>query len=401
MRVMVASDNRFYRTQNGNIYSNTLFDYSVWEWYLQVFDEVVIFARVGEIPEKELSRPCAVGPNVCFRSLPMFVGPWQFIRKYYELNALAKQAVEDADAFILFVPGTLSSLLWYHLRRKNIPYAVEVKGDPWDSLAPGCVKSVARPLVRRKMTWELGRQCRYSIAAAYVTEYSLQKRYPARGWSTFFSDVRLPDEAIIGETAFQKRIEKMKAKSQSYSRWCICHVGILEHLYKAPDVLLDAVASCIRKGISVEIVFIGDGRYKAQLEVQAAELGIAENVKFLGMVMAGKDVFDELDRADLFILPSRQEGLPRALVEAMARGLPCIGSTVGGIPELLASEDLVPPGDVEALADKIEFVLSHPGRLEQMSVRNLQSAKKYHADTLNKRRIEFYEKIVEETKKRK
>ena len=88
---------------------------------------------------------------------------------------------------------------------------------------------------------------------------------------------------------------------------------------------------------------------------------------FLGQLPAGEMVRAQLDKADLFILPSKTEGLPRALVEAMARALPCIGTTVGGIPELLPSEDLVPPGDVKALAETIEDVLRRPERLAKMS----------------------------------
>ena len=85
------------------------------------------------------------------------------------------------------------------------------------------------------------------------------------------------------------------------------------------------------------------------------------------------------------------------MVEAMARGLPCIGSTVGGIPELLPSEDLVPPGDVEALAGKIREVVSDPQRMARMSARNLHKAKEYREEVLGKRRSDFYRHVKEKT----
>src|SRR5205809_1714074 len=119
------------------------------------------------------------------------------------------------------------------------------------------------------------------------------------------------------------------------------------------------------------MVIVGSGGYQAQLEARAAALGIGTRVQFRGQLAAAEAVRAELDRADLFVLPSRQEGLPRAMIEAMARGLPCIGSTVGGIPELLAAEDMVPPNDASALARKIREVLADPSRLARMSVRNL------------------------------
>lgn len=78
------------------------------------------------------------------------------------------------------------------------------------------------------------------------------------------------------------------------------------------------------------------------------------------------------------------------MIEAMARGLPCIGSTAGGIPELLPAEDLVPPGNAEALVQKIQEVLSNPQRMSEMSARNLQRAQDYRSDILERRRYDFY-----------
>src|SRR5207302_10872482 len=130
-------------------------------------------------------------------------------------------------------------------------------------------------------------------------------------------------------------------------------IGSLEQVYKGADVLVRAVAACRRKGIAVDAEFVGDGRYLSDYQQLAAELGIPPNVKFLGRLGAGKPIFDFLDSVDVFVMPSLTEGLPRAMIEAMARGCPCIGSRVGGIPELLEQCDLVKPGDPEALAGTI------------------------------------------------
>ena len=86
------------------------------------------------------------------------------------------------------------------------------------------------------------------------------------------------------------------------------------------------------------------------------------------------------------------------MIEAMARALPCIGSAVGGIPELLPLEDLVPPGDAAALARKIREVVGDPGRMARMSARNLEKAKEYGEETLRTRRLEFYLQVKEHTR---
>jgi glycosyltransferase involved in cell wall biosynthesis len=126
---------------------------------------------------------------------------------------------------------------------------------------------------------------------------------------------------------------------------------------------------------------------------QAERLGMASRIRFLGQVTAGEPVRRILDAADLFVLPSRTEGLPRALVEAMARGLPCIGSAVGGVPELLDASELVPAGDPAALAAKIQEVLRDPLRMETMSRRNLADAREFCDSALAGRRRRFYQHV--------
>jgi glycosyltransferase involved in cell wall biosynthesis len=85
-----------------------------------------------------------------------------------------------------------------------------------------------------------------------------------------------------------------------------------------------------------------------------------------------------LDRADLFVLPSLTEGLPRALLEAMARGLAAVATTVGGIPELLPADCLVPPRNAVALARRLREVMAQPAALMAMAQRNQEVARTYH-----------------------
>jgi glycosyltransferase involved in cell wall biosynthesis len=143
----------------------------------------------------------------------------------------------------------------------------------------------------------------------------------------------------------------------------------------------------------LELVIVGDGRYRPTLEELARQLGVAARVRFRGLLPAGAAVQSELDAADVFVLPSRTEGLPRAMIEAMARGLPCIGSAVGGIPELLPIEAMVPAGDVNELAHAIRTLASNPEWMARMSARNVRIAREYEGTLLRDRRTMFLRRV--------
>jgi glycosyltransferase involved in cell wall biosynthesis len=168
-------------------------------------------------------------------------------------------------------------------------------------------------------------------------------------------------------------------------------------MYKRQDVLIKACALCVQRGLDLRLVLVGDGKMRKHLEELAREIGMTSRTTFSGQLSREGQITDALDKADLFVLPSRTEGLPRAMIEAMARGLPCIGSDVGGIPELISASSLAPPDDVPALAAKIQEVLTSPGRLQQMSKENLDRVPEYSEDVLRDRRKAFYSHLASET----
>jgi glycosyltransferase involved in cell wall biosynthesis len=129
------------------------------------------------------------------------------------------------------------------------------------------------------------------------------------------------------------------------------------------------------------------------MKTLAAKISIEDSVDFRGELPSGPEMFEFLDSIDLFVMPSRAEGLPRALVEAMSRGCPCIASSVGGIPELLDASDLVAPGSPEKLAELILEVAGDSNRLLAMSARNLAKAGQFSPQKLNESRGSFLEEV--------
>jgi glycosyltransferase involved in cell wall biosynthesis len=383
MKVVVSLEYRFDRTPDGQVWTQSMFPYSFWQRYLTAFDGVTVMARAREVERAEIGCQRVAGECVSFAPLPYYIGPWQYMWAARQLRRSANQAIGPDDAVILRVGSQIATTIEPALRRSKKPFGLEVVGDPYDTFAPGAIKHPLRPLFRWSFSRQLQRQCRAASAVAYVTEKALQRRYPtaAGTFSTHYSSIDLTASDFV----FGPR--PINTAKRTFN---LVTIGSLAQLYKAPDVLIDAIAQCAGGGLDLRLIWIGDGKHRREMEAKVAALGLNNRINFLGHLSAGEAVRAQLDAADLFVLPSKTEGLPRAMIEAMARALPCIGSDVGGIPELLAPEDLVPAGDAAALASKIKEVLSDTERLNRMSARNLVKANGYRDDRLNTERTAFY-----------
>ena len=388
MNVAVTSEHRYDRTPDGAVWTQTAHAYGFWTRYLITFDHVKVVARVRDVPQVEPGAKRADGPGVSVFPVPYYVGPVQYLKLRSAVIQKVRQSVAADEAVMMRVPSQIADCLAPALRRVGRPYGVEVITDPWDAFSPQANPHPLRPFFRRWGSHQLRRHCSSAAGAAYVTAAALQRRYPCPRHMAAMSDVELNACPILpAARCFADMPDAARRKT-------VITVGSLDHLYKSPDVLIKAIAACVAKGFNIQLRIVGDGRNRQFLEDLAASLKLGDRVVFLGSLPS---VVEQLDEADLFALPSRQEGLPRALVEAMARGLPCIGSEVGGIPELLAPEDIVPRNDVEALAKKIQEVLSDSGRAQRMAARNLEKAKEYDEAKLRELRGAFFSYLQDAT----
>ncbi|MCY4402966.1 MAG: glycosyltransferase [Candidatus Poribacteria bacterium] len=124
--------------------------------------------------------------------------------------------------------------------------------------------------------------------------------------------------------------------------------------------LIKALSLLNKKDVHWKCKFLGDGELESELRALTAEHNISDKVMFPGFC---KDVFSELLKADLFVLPSLHEGSPNALIEAMCIGMPCIASDVGGIKDLIDNEKngiSIPSQDPVALETAMHRMLTEP-----------------------------------------
>lgn len=151
---------------------------------------------------------------------------------------------------------------------------------------------------------------------------------------------------------------------------------------KGQDTLIRAIAECLRQGEKVFLLILGEGELRSDLEALSTELGIAESVRFLGW---RSDVASVIDACDIFCLPSLNEGMGKAIVEAMAMGKPVIASDVGGIPDLVIPGEngiLFPPGNSNALAKVILNLRDHPEMRVKMGEQGWGKALGYGVESM-------------------
>jgi glycosyltransferase involved in cell wall biosynthesis len=307
--------------------------------------------------------------------LPYYVGGAGLVRTLPRLVPAVVRAVAGADTLVLRLPGVvglLAAAAAVVLRRR---YAAEVIGDPEQVLATGALGAPARRAagpVGTVMRWAVRR----ATAVHYVTESTLQRAYPpAAGVPTVgVSNVKLTADAFAAAP-----------RTWPAGAMRVVTIGSQEQLYKGHDVLLRALRLLVDQGLPVSGVFVGGGRRHDELVALAGTLGLGDHVTFTGAVHSRTEIVALLDSAAVFALPSRTEGLPRALLEAMARALPAVGSAVGGIPELLDPDMLVPAGDHHALAAALSTVLCNAAMWEAQSARNLRVAHRYELWRLEER----------------
>lgn len=174
-------------------------------------------------------------------------------------------------------------------------------------------------------------------------------------------------------------------------------VGSLGRLDEAKGFayLMDALPALLRAFPNLFLAVAGEGPLRASLTEQAARLGIADRVRFLGFQ---RDVQAVLDALDVFVLPSRCETLGYALLEAMATELPCVGTTVGGIPEVIVPGEtgfLVRSQDSNGLAEALARLLrSEPDRARMGKAGRERVRRSFSESEMVSRTIDLYREMM-------
>lgn len=386
-KILLASDDYVYVHQSG-LYAQNASMYEMYQRYLRVYDALKIVARCIDEEDLNPKRVKICDTRIEIVQLPITHGVFQYARNIFENKKILKGVADDCNAVIYRLPSTVSIDVYASIKNSGLPYATEVVFDAFDGYqtANGIVDKFAWLLMDRKMR----KICYNADGVSCVTEKYLQRRYHSKVQKAFrshYSSVGLENSFFGSEKYFP--INKPVL---------ISHVALQVEYKgrKGHNELLHALKKVRSKGKDVRVLFAGEDYNDGikRLRNLASELGIDDYVNFLGFVDK-QELAQLLNDSDIFVLPTKAEGLPRVIIEAMAKGLPCITTNVSGNPELIEDQYLIDYHDIDSLADRILRLLENKDEYERCSKRNLEVSKLYRKDVLEKRRDLFYQSLYD------
>ncbi|PIC99891.1 glycosyltransferase [Sporosarcina sp. P29] len=368
--------------KNGKIYTSGSLNNKVFQRYLYWFDDVTVFANeyFATRENTEVINDYNEVTNVEFELVN---------KKNREQGILTtsnklKTAIDKNSFVIVRMPSLYGILAVSYAKKTKKKYLIELVGCPWDSLWNHSLKGKVVAPFMWFFTKKILRDASYVV---YVTNVFLQKRYPTKGISIGCSDVILP--SIEGDILLN-RITKIKHMKNT-TPVIIGTIAAMNVQYKGQDSVIKAISQLNKEGYNFEYHLAGggDNRYLKDL---AKKYEVDDKVVFMG-TLSHKSIFEYLDTIDIYIQPSKTEGLPRALVEAMSRACPSLGSKAGGIPELINEELTFSPGSVDEICGLLKK-MDKRLMLDEAN-RSFEKAKEFNYKLLDQKRNKFYKLFSE------
>ncbi|MBQ8043146.1 MAG: glycosyltransferase [Clostridia bacterium] len=370
MKVLFIHSHKFRRI-NSKIYSLGGLSQEVLNRYIMQDNELTVIARIIDEQESKSNYSEIKDSRVKILNI-----------KELKLKGL-KQQIKQADIVILRLPCMIGNIAVKYIKKFKKKYLVEVVACAWDALTNhGFIGKLIAPLAYIMLKMKV----KEATDVLYVSNSFLQSRYPTKGKNVACSDVVLED---IDSDVLKQRKEKLD-KLNLDSKIVLGTCAAVNVKYKGQQYVIKAINKLKKQGINIQYELVGSGD-NTRLNKLVKKYGLEDNVKFLGS-MEHQDVFKWLDSIDIYIQPSNQEGLCRALLEAMSRACPCIASNAGGNPELIDKKYIFKKKNVKDLTHKLCNMLDRES-LKKQSVNNFEKSKEYQKEKLEKRRMEFYKDL--------
>ena len=384
MKLVFIHDGPLFYDKDGNYYEFAY--HELYERYSYMADKITFLIRTKPVEGKTFTL---VPPQIEVISVPNFKSPKTILVNKPKAEKIVEKCVKENDVFVLRTQSSIAQLAVKYIRKYNKPYIVESVGCSWDSYwNHGLLGKAVAPYMYYKTRSIIGK-AKYVY---YVTGKFLQRRYPTKGYTVSCSNVVIDEPA---DTTLVKRLEKLKG-FDPHKKLILGTAAALDTRYKGQEYVIRAIKPLTEMGYDVEYHMAGGyngTKHDYFLRDLAKELGVTDRVKFVGNLSADK-MPEYYDSLDIYVQPSKQEGLPRAVIEAMSRGCPVIGTNIAGIPELISKICLFRKGSDTEVIKAVERVLGTD--LEKLAKRNFAKSKEFSREKLIKKREAFYDVFLSE-----
>lgn len=390
--LFIQGGSRLKQDTEGNWYTDPNFNDDVWKRYVDLADSLtILLRRERKIYTKEyaLQKFNKVLDDSRIRIVPLvdftesklsMLNP--FI--YKEIKKVIFAEVQKADKCFIRSGSHYTRVAYDACIKYHKPYLFEATGFAYESFSH---HSFIGRIIANKVENDYRLMARDAVQATYVTSEALQKRYPcASGKMLGVSNVQL---SALDDSILTKRLKKIQNR-QSSDTLVLGTAAFLDVKWKGQYLVIKALAELKRQGYTnfrYELLGMGTGQELIKL---AESLGVKDEVKVIGAVPHSK-VFEWLDSLDIYIQPSFQEGLCRAIIEAMSRGLPVVCSNTGGNYELIDNDYIFDCGDYNKMSSLLIDIQDH---LSEQSKKNFEESKKYEKSMLDSRRKAFFREFV-------
>lgn len=354
--------------------------------YLRIFNSLRIAVRCEVVNELNSCNILIDDTRIEVIDIPNFSGPLEYAKKYFRIGRALTNICNGCDAAIVRLPSTIGQRVARKVIKSHIPYGVEVVYDAEDGWRSE--KKIINRYLWKRIDKEMRETCYTANGISCVTEFYLQKHYyskKADAFTSHYSTLELPKEFY----GFPKKYPEGKTFTLANVANQIQFNG-----RKGFNEIIEAISILKKKGVIVNAKFVGQDYHNGITQFMDLSrcLDVEKQIEFMGY-LTRPELDDFLSSVDMFVMPTRAEGLPRVIIEAMAKGLPAISTPVSGNPELLDTHFLVKYEDVQTLANRIEELIIDKELYEKTSFENFNNSQKYEATVLERKRDAFYQKL--------
>ena len=345
MKVLFVHDGPLFYDETGQYYEFAY--HNLLERYKMLGTKVSFLMRTNEISNDRKYTP--VPKEIKVISVPNFKSV-SSLKNINKANQIIKEAVKQNDIMVFRLPSEICQIGIKYAKKYNKPYIIECVGCAWDSYWN---HSLLGKFFAPYSYFKMKKAIRESKFVYYVTNEFLQKRYPTYGEKVACSNVVInsfDNQILINRKKNNDKINKSKDSI------VLGTAAAVDVKYKGQQYVIKAISELNKQGYNFTYKLAGG--FTSQngsnyLKNIAKKYNVEDKTIFMGS-LSKEQMNDFYNQIDIYIQPSKQEGLPRAVIEAMNHACPCIGSNIAGIPELIQHEFLFKPGNVEDIKEKIK-----------------------------------------------